>query len=81
MTGETVEVTESDVASEALFNCLTEVLEKNNADKGIPFFKKETYAITLKEDDAIIGGLVGYFAWSWFNVEYIAVREEYRGKG
>ena len=43
MTGETVEVTESDVASEALFNCLTEVLEKNNADKGIPFFKKETY--------------------------------------
>ena len=38
-------------------------------------------AITLREGDKIVGGLVGETYWGWFFVEQLWVSNEQRGKG
>lgn len=58
---------------------LQSILDVRNVD--IPPYERCDFAITIKENDNIIGGVTGYSVWNWFYIDLIAVNVAHQNKG
>lgn len=66
---------------EKLDGNIRSILRSHNLSQNAPSYQKEYFAIEVRKNNTIIGGLTGYSGWDWFYISLLAVSESERGQG